>query len=868
MVHSGGCHGPEPPPPRRNPPRRGPPRRHRPRPAPRGAAPDDPPGRVSTGSDAVRAKLHPKLRGQLADGATGQVRVYATVTGDPATAARYLDGARVAHSGGAGIVLGRIGVQELPKLAAARGVVSVGPVEFAQTGRPTGDPDPGPRPSAADRAAARAALAAKEVPYAKAPPPAGSNFDELKDLAVLDAKTHDFAGAWAAGYTGAGTTVGVLDGGTDFGHPDLLGTWQTWSGLTGARAGWNGWPKAFDPYGVLQWLAGPELIDQGLSWYTKTTATPCPGWNRKAPGDPCAVRFATRTGPSRNFSLAPGTAAHTYRFPAGATKSGAVRMGSHPDDHLLSLYGERAAFLVTDATTAGVYDTVYVDLDNDYRFDDEKPVTKSSPASYRDMNGDGYTDLSGGLLYYISDGATPIPGGLDAFGVLDASFGPGHLLAWTGDYDPGIGGHGTLTASNIVGQGVINGRAPVFSDLPGGTYPGAVLGGAPHAKLAPFGDIYFAFEFSTQLGYFLSTRRGVDVTSNSYGDSEVDNDGWDAGSQEADVIHAGQRTTALFSTGNGAPGFGTVAPPSASSSIMVGASTQFGGTGWDSVDRTDQIVDNDVIAWSNRGFGATGAPGSTSSPTAPTPPATSPSTASSTAGTPGRRGAGPAGPPRSPRRGRAGLPGVAADQRRAARQLPGRVQGHPQELRHRPRLRLAHPGRGLARRRRRGPRHHRRPRPGLAERVARGRLPRNRVPRVQPPDGARRDRQPDLHHHRTRHLAGLGPPARAHRLRDPHLPQQGHRRRERLQLRRPRLPDRPQEPRRRAPRRRPHGRAGHLPARPVRRQRRLRRGPGVAAAHLQLDRHRRRRQALGRRRRRRRRRPRQPADDQQPRPHL
>ena len=79
------------------------------------------------------------------------------------------------------------------------------------------------------------------------------------------------------------------------------------------------------------------------------------------------------------------------------SKSGKVRLGSHPDDYLLELYGERPAFLVTDPHTAGVYDTVYVDLDDDYDFSDEKPVTKGSPASYRDLNGDGYTDLSGGL---------------------------------------------------------------------------------------------------------------------------------------------------------------------------------------------------------------------------------------------------------------------------------------------------------------------------------------------------------------------------------------------------------------------------------------------------------------------------------------
>ncbi|MFW6203538.1 MAG: S8 family serine peptidase [Actinomycetota bacterium] len=564
---------------------------------------------VSSASDAARAKLHPRLREQFDGGSTDEIRVYATVGADPSAAADYLEDAKVAHEGNAGLVIGSIGVQELPKLASARDVVAVGPIDFEQTGQPPGIPDPevGQRPDAATKNKILRQLYQQEVPYEDAPPLAGSNFEELKELAVLDAKTHNFAEAWNDGYTGEGAVVGVLDGGTDFGHPDLIGTWETWSNPP--FDGWTGWPKAFDPYGTLVWLAAPGMVDQGLTWYTKTEAATCPGWEDKAADDVCPVRFATKTGPARNFTAPAGTNTHTYHFPAGVTASGEVRLGSHPDDHLLSLFGERPAVLVTDPNTPGVYDTVYVDLDNDYRFDDEKPVTKDSPASYRDMNGDGYTDLSGGLLYYISDGESPIPGGQHFFTGERPIFGPGELLAWSGDYDPAIGGHGTLTASNVVGQGVVNGKAPEFSDLPGGNYPGAVIGGAPDAKLTPFGDIYFSFDFSTQLGYFLSTRNGVDVTSNSYGASDVDNDGWDAASQEADIIHAGQATTSLFSTGNGAPGFGTTAPPSPSTGIGVGASTQFGGTGWDSIERTSQIVDNDVMVWSNRGPGATGSPG-------------------------------------------------------------------------------------------------------------------------------------------------------------------------------------------------------------------------------------------------------------------
>jgi hypothetical protein len=579
--------------------------------APPGQSDEDRPEKVRSKSDAVRAKIHPKLREQLDAGDTEVIYVYATVGDDPSEASGYLSDVSLAHEDGAGLLVGKIAVQELPKLAGAKDVVSVGPIDFEQTGQPDGTPDPelGNPPDTATKNKILRDFYDKEVPYDEAPPLAGSNFEELKELALLDAKTHKFAEAWEAGFTGTGTTVGVLDGGTDFGHPDLIGTWETWSGQTGARAGWNGWPKAFDPYGTLVWLSAPDLIDDGLTWYTKTTASTCPGWDDKEDDDVCRVKFGTKTGPARNFSAPAGTNVHNYRFPAGVTKSGNVRFGSHPDDYLLSLFGERPAFVVTDSTTAGVYDTVYVDLDNDYRFDDEKPITKSSPASYRDMNGDGYTDLSGGLLYYISDGATTIPGGQDVFGGARPTFGPGELLAWSGDYDPGIGGHGTATASNVVAQGVVNGSAPEFSDVPGGTYPGAVIGGAPDARLSPFGNIYFSFGFSTQLGYFLASRNGVDVTSNSYGSSNVDNDGWDAASQEADVIHNGTATTSLFSTGNGAPGFGTTAPPSPSAGIAVGASTQFGGTGWDSIDRASQIVDDDVMVWSNRGPGATGSAG-------------------------------------------------------------------------------------------------------------------------------------------------------------------------------------------------------------------------------------------------------------------
>jgi hypothetical protein len=140
-----------------------------------------------------------------------------------------------------------------------------------------------------------------------------------------------------------------------------------------------------------------------------------------------------------------------------------------------------------------------------------------------------------------------------------------------------------------------------------------VIGGAPHAKLAPMGDIYFSFDFSTQLAYFLTQAQpahsAIDITSNSYGNSDADNDGFDAASQEADLwnVAFNVRTLMIGSTGNGAPGYGTTNAPSPVTGMSVGASTQFGGTGWDSIKNHSQIRDNDVIAWSDRGPGATGA---------------------------------------------------------------------------------------------------------------------------------------------------------------------------------------------------------------------------------------------------------------------
>ncbi len=541
-------------------------------------------GQVKTGNDRAVAKLDKVLRGKLASGSNAQVVVFVTAKGNGAAALKLLARGYAAHRGDGSLVIGRIRAQQLPKLAGAAGVVSVGAIQFAQTGQPDNRPDTGRKVNLKKVGQKVRAAAASDVPYADAPPLATGHFNELKRLNLFDARAHQFSAAWKKGFTGQGATLSVLDGGTDFGHPDLLGTWKT---------GPSGWPDAYDPFSTLQILQAPDQVVDGLSWYSLTTVAHV----GKKGSATVSVPFTSQTGPSRDGDPA-GTVNNTYTFPRAWTTSGDVRLANHPDDYLLEAYGQRVGVLVTDPHTPHVYDTVYVDLNNDHDFSDEKPVTKDSPAAYRDLNGDGVTDLSGGLLYYISDGnhGTPLPGGPQAFGA-NLTFPAGRVLAWSGDYDIGIEGHGTLTASNVVGQGVVNGGEPSFPDVPGKTHtvPGMVIGGAPDAKLLPMGDVYFSFDFSRIFGNFLAQGAGALTTSNSYGDSTLDNDGYDAGSQEMDIVNSlfGNRTATVYSTGNGAPGYGTRTAPAPVTGIDVGASTGFGGTGWDSIANISQTFAGD-----------------------------------------------------------------------------------------------------------------------------------------------------------------------------------------------------------------------------------------------------------------------------------
>ncbi len=429
---------------------------------------------------------------------------------------------------------------------------------------------------------------------------------------------HNAKGAWDMGYTGSGVKVLINDSGIDFAHPDLQGTWAV---VEDEDSPYYGWPMMFDSRSlylyILDTVLGTNYIARGYSHYSDTSTT--------CALDDCVYQPLYATEP------------HTYTLPA-TSQSGVYHIGFHPDRSLADAVNggwdgqdtndERVAVLVVDEHEAGVYDTVYVDMNGNFDFTDDKPVTKESPLAYLDfwdakagdMGQDGYPDLSGGLLYFIADGVNHIPTADWMWGKYATPPANGSLIAWMiNDYfEPG-GDHGQLCASNVAGQGVIDGGAPSYKPAGDGSpFTGIVQGPGRDAKLTANGNFYYTPDFLmfdsfyyAALGYdgIPGTGDDVQIINNSWGLSSVDNDAWDIYSRTIDRIvrRFNPTLSVMISTGNGGPGYGTITSPNPPSSVGVGASTEFGSTGiFETIMDVDQITWGDVIPFSNRGPSANG----------------------------------------------------------------------------------------------------------------------------------------------------------------------------------------------------------------------------------------------------------------------
>jgi subtilisin family serine protease len=379
-------------------------------------------------------------------------------------------------------------------------------------------------------------------------------------------ETHGAKAAWAEGYTGTGINVAVIDTGVDFANPDLQGRQ--------ARQPFGpyaGWPIAFDSRSMMTYLfSGGMAFPSTDIWYSDTSSTDTTGY------------VVTDT-----------------------SVSGIYHIGLHPDDALKAWwYGNYVAVLVVDEHTAGVYDTVYVDLDNNKDFTNDKPCFKGDEIAWMDLTGDGLADISGGMVYFIADGVNPVPFSAyisRVYGISNVIPGAGNLVAFMiNDATENGGDHGTLCASAVVAQGVIS--------------DGVVRGMAPDAKIIAVGNMYQGgsaydnYRFVTR-GYdgLIGTGDEANIVSMSYGTSSIYNDGWDYESRYLTYMTTlyNPYVTFLGATGNGGHGYGTVTSPASSTAIIsVGASTEYWS--FESIRDLDQITWGDVQPWSNRGPSAVG----------------------------------------------------------------------------------------------------------------------------------------------------------------------------------------------------------------------------------------------------------------------
>lgn len=449
-----------------------------------------------------------------------------------------------------------------------------------------------------------------ESPFTEVPRPTSLGPEPKTWLAT---QTHGATAAWANGYTGGGVKVTVMDSGVDFATPDL---YNTTARDPNPASPYFGWPIAFDPNSMYAWLVnGAGFPAASTSWYVDTSTN--------------LTRLVSG-------ALSAPFNGHTYWVGPVATgipsASGRFHIGLYPDQTLrdgwagVGGYGEFVAVLLTDPAVPYRYDTVYVDLDDNYDFRNDKPARLGGDEiSYADVfnatsgltdtsswnTGDGLPDLSGGMVYFIADGVRSIPYADVASarnGLPDRIPTKGNLIAFMLSdtyHGGGVGEHGTNAASAVIAQ----------------NRTAYVSGFAPDAELIAVGDIY-AGGFAFDIYYFAAegydglpgTGDEAQIASLSFGSGNYD-DGWDYEARLVDWISTDYAPTTIFAaaSGNEGHGYGSgITPGSGEALVSVGASTSYWGRDYnglivpDAFEPATQRFWGDVQPWSSRGPSAIG----------------------------------------------------------------------------------------------------------------------------------------------------------------------------------------------------------------------------------------------------------------------
>jgi hypothetical protein len=442
--------------------------------------------------------------------------------------------------------------------------------------------------------------------------------------------------AWAAGYTGAGVNIAVLDSGVDFAHPDL----------NGLQA------RVIDPASPY-FYQGDELSDdygasasQGIGLPIASDATSIFDYvtdNRNDVGNWSFYIDTSHKYVKSSFSPYIYVDGARYRLPDAVIGS-EVRVGFSSDNSLRAAWTDEDAEELANipillANTGKVdldrngsfddFDTVYTDLDNDGDFSNDKPAFLGDETMWWDGDSDGLADLSGGMMYFIADGVNPVPaldylyGGLVPDDVITPAKGDLLVLMVDDPSEPGGAGHGTRCASAVVSKAVVNGGAPAIKPPYLGPGDGMVQAASKDTRIIAMGNFYaggsnvdwYFFSLFSYNGEADGPTARLDdpqVVSQSFGNSIYENAGFDFFSRLIGVFNRFYNPYILYTTssGNGGPGNANTSSPDMPTGMTIGASTQSADPiGFDPFVALDQIVWGDIQPFSNKGPDARGTSG-------------------------------------------------------------------------------------------------------------------------------------------------------------------------------------------------------------------------------------------------------------------
>jgi len=358
------------------------------------------------------------------------------------------------------------------------------------------------------------------------------------------------------GYTGEGVKVAVVDSGVDFANPGLYGTWAVDPN--------TGWPIAFDPFSLeLYQYKGAYGFGVGVPVGSRYAYSHYADTSDEVTAENGKITWLN---PYLKENV-------TYELAdENLDPNGTYHIGLHPDNSYMAvgITDQPFTVLVVDE------ETLYVDLNLNYKFEPKEKITKNKPIAYLDLDEDGLPDVASGLVYFIADGESPIPFSDVLFG--DEARIPEALSLVAFMYAPATeygDDHGTLCAAAVAGKPEVE-LASDTVELASGMAPGAkiIAVGNYYVGNVYWSLIYTVYGNDGEIG----TEDDPQVVSMSYGSSWYPNPGWDYYSRFYDFVARilNPTTTYVAAAANDGIGLGTVTPPGAAPAVVTaGGATEF-----------------------------------------------------------------------------------------------------------------------------------------------------------------------------------------------------------------------------------------------------------------------------------------------------